>query len=146
MKSKRVLFLFIIGIIAVMFVSCNQNKNNVAESSINKHGENNIRRWTVRKDMDSLLIIYTPQFKSIDLVCDTMPSTNDTNVIFCAEAAYTAEILKKFKHSNIMGDHVSKGKRYKGSPCKRNTGAFVFYNKTYKFLYKRYSNELDSAA
>lgn len=92
------------------------------------------------------LIIYTPYYSSIDLVCGTMPSQSDKNVIFCAEAAFTGELLKEFKHSNVLGDHVSDGKRYKGTGCKRNTGAFIYYDGKWKFLYKEYSKDLDVSA
>lgn len=115
-----------------------------------------LRGWTARSDSDSLLVIYTPNYQRIDLACDSMPSQKDSSVIFCAEAAFTSALAKDFKHSYICGDHVSSGKRYKGSPCRRNSGAFVYYNDKYKFLYnynakpkiryKSYSNELDSAA
>ena len=94
----------------------------------------------------SNLIIYTPDYSSVDLVCGTMPNQSDKNVIFCAEAAFTGELLKDFKHSNILGDHVSGGMRYKGTGCKRNTGAFVYYGGKWKFLYKDYSKDLDVAA
>lgn len=92
------------------------------------------------------VIIYTPYYSSVDLICGTMPSQSDKNVIFCAEAAFTGELLKEFKHSNILGDHVSGGKRYKGTGCKRNTGAFVYYDGKWKFLYNDYSKDLDVAA
>lgn len=93
-----------------------------------------------------LLIIYTPDYSSVDLVCGTMPSQTNKKVIFCAEAAFTKEELGKFKHSNICGDHVSGGVRYKGTPCEQNTGAFVFYKGKWNFLYKNYSKALDVAA
>lgn len=92
------------------------------------------------------LIIYTPDYSSIDLVCGIMPSQSDKNVIFCAEAAFTGELLKEFKHSNILGDHLSGGLRYKGTGCKRNTGAFIYYGGKWKFLYKDYSKDFDVAA
>lgn len=92
------------------------------------------------------LVIYTPHYTDIDLVCGAMPSQAEENVIFCAEAAFTGELLKEFKHSNILGDHVSDGTRYKGTGCKRNTGAFVYYNGEWKFRYRGYSRYLDVAA
>lgn len=146
MVNDKVAKVFFTGLMIVMFASCNHNKKeaNVSSADIQRT-VNHISGWTVKADTDSL-IIYTPHFKNIDLVCGTMPSENDSNVIFCAEAAYTGEILDVFKHSNILGDHVSKGKRYRGTPCKRNTGAFVYYNHTYKFVYKQCSAELDRAA
>lgn len=100
--------------------------------------------YTKCEEKDNL-IIYTPDYSSVDLVCGTMPGKSDKNVIFCAEAAFTGELLKEFKHSNILGDHVSAGTRYKGTGCKRNTGAFVYYGGKWKFLYKSYSKDLDVA-
>ena len=92
------------------------------------------------------LIIYTSDYSTVDLVCGTMPSQQDKNVIFCAEAAFTGELLKEFNHSNILWYHVSGGIRYKRTGCKRNTGAFVYYGGKWKFLYKYYSKYLDVAA
>lgn len=60
------------------------------------------------------LKVYYPQYSRIDHICDTMPSTEDTDVIFVAEAAFTAELLDSFKHTNIIGPHVSSGHYYKG--------------------------------
>lgn len=92
------------------------------------------------------LRIYYPQYSSIDLTCGVMPSKDDSDVIFVAAAAFTMEKLNTFKHTNIAGDHVTKGKREHGSANTANTGAFVFYNGKGKFLYQDYSSELDSAA
>ena len=92
------------------------------------------------------LRIYYPHYSTIDLVCGEMPSKDDQNILMFAEAAFTGELLDEFVHSNIAGDHVSKGKREKGYRCKRNTGAFVFYDNTPKFLYKDYSDEFNLAA
>ena len=93
------------------------------------------------------LIAYYPQFSRIDLVCGKMPSQQDTSVIFCAEAAFTHEILDEFAHSNIDGDHVSAGKRYKGAKCKDNRGAFAWFgDTTWEFINGEYSELLDSVA
>ena len=93
-----------------------------------------LQHYTTKEAKDNL-IIYYPDYTSIDLVCGTMPSVKDKRVIFCAEAAFTGELLKEFKHSNILGDHVSGGVRYKGSGCKRNTGAFIYYDQHWQFLH-----------
>lgn len=66
-------------------------------------------------------------------------------IIFCCAAAYTGVDKVIHKHTNIAGDHVSRGTRFKGYSCKRNVGAFVFYNKKWKFLYNKYTHEFDSA-
>ncbi len=97
---------------------------------------------TVQND----LIIYTPHYSKVDLVCGKMPSKSDSRVIYCAEAAFTGQLLNTFKHENIAGNHVCSGKKYKGYSCRQNTGAFVYYNGKFKFLYKEYAAELDRAA
>ena len=97
--------------------------------------------------LDTLgLRIYYPQYSKIDLVCGNMPSKDDKTVLMVAEAAFTGDLLDEFNHSNIAGDHVSGGSRYRGYSCKRNTGAFVFYNDIPKFVYQNYSADLDKAA
>ena len=92
------------------------------------------------------LRIYYPNYSKMDLACGDMPSKDDETVLMIAEAAFTGQLLDEFSHFNIAGDHVSHGKRYKGYKCKRNNGAFVYYNDTPKFLYQVYSKELDEAA
>jgi len=93
------------------------------------------------------LRIYYPQFSRIDLVCETMPSQRDTAVIMCAEAAFTHELLDEFAHSNIDGDHVSGGKRYKGAKCYDNSGAFAWFgDSVWEFVHGDYSELLDSVA
>ena len=98
-----------------------------------------------RVDTLGMIILY-PNYSRVDLVCGTMPSKLDSSVILMVAGAYTGELLEEFKHQNIAGDHVSSGKRYKGYKCERNTGAFVFYNGKWEFLYKNYSYALDEAA
>jgi vancomycin permeability regulator SanA len=92
------------------------------------------------------LRIYYPHYSKIDLVCGSMPSKSDSTIIMFAEAAFTGELLDEFKHSNIAGDHVTGGKRERGYKCKRNTGAFVYYNGAEKFCYPYQSANLDFAA
>ena len=92
------------------------------------------------------LVIYYPQYSNIDLACGQMPQKTDNDVLFCCEAAFTGELLKEFKHSNIAGHHVSGGTFYKGYKCRPNTGCFVFYNNQWKFLLHNYGDELRKAA
>ena len=93
------------------------------------------------------LRVYYPQFSRIDLVCGKMPSKTERDVIFCAEAAFTHELLDEFAHSNIDGDHVSGGKLYKGAKCYDNTGAFAWFaDTTWEFVHGEYGELLDSVA
>ncbi len=83
------------------------------------------------------LFIFFPHFSSIDLVCKTMPKPEtDSDVVFCCEAAFTGELMLDFKHSNIADPHVSGGQWYKGYTCKANTGAFMWYNSSWRFAKK----------
>ena len=133
---------FILALAALLLCCCaNKDKmDNVSDTA---------QAPTVMVDDTTVtgLIAYYPQFSRIDLVCGTMPTQQDTNVIFCAEAAFTHEILDEFAHSNIDGDHVSAGKRYKGAKCEDNSGAFAWFgDTTWEFINGEYSELLDSVA
>lgn len=93
------------------------------------------------------LKIYYPQYTNIDLVCGEMPNPKENRVLFCCEAAFTGELLKEFKHSNIAGHHVSSGEYFKGYSSRANTGCFAFYNdtKTWDFCMNDYAKVLKSA-
>ena len=148
---KRLYFLRLISVFFILcgVCSCNTAKKTDDETIELSLNEENTTVFTESpvKIVDTLgLRIYFPNYTSIDLVCGEMPSKNDTSVILFAEAAFTGELLDEFKHSNIAGDHVAGGKREKGFKCKRNTGAFLFYNNSPKFLYKNYSSGFDEAA
>lgn len=98
-----------------------------------------------RVDTLGMMILY-PNYSRVDLVCGTMPTKQDSSVILMIAGAYTGKELDTFHHSNIEGDHVSGGERYHGDSCECNTGAFVYYNNKWEFLYKNYSYALDEAA
>ena len=93
------------------------------------------------------LTLFYPKYGRIDFVTSSMPpSMTDTNIIMAFAGAYFGDYLDTFAHSNTAGDHVSGGVRYCGYRCKNNTGAFVYYNGRFRFLYKNYTADLDSAA
>ena len=127
----------------ILLFSC--NACNDEEQSAKDKANKEEPVFVQRKDTLGLIVLY-PQYSSIDLVCGTIPEKSDSSVILFAEAAYTGELLNEFKHSNVAGDHVSQGVRHKGFKCKRNTGAFVYYNGKWKFCHKEYSQEMDKAA
>lgn len=131
--------------IAVGLSGCNYNKKVDLVDSDTSITNYSIKTYNYVKIDNGLKFIF-PDFSKVDLECGDMPSINENSVILVAEAAYTGECLNEFKHTNIAGDHVSGGKRYSGYRCSRNTGAFVYYNDRWKFCYKNYSHELDSAA
>lgn len=79
----------------------------------------------IRVDTTVNLLVFRPKYRHIDLVCGTMPSQNDTTIIFCAAAAFTGKLLNEFKHSNNVGPHVSNGVHYNGAGSNSNYGLFV---------------------
>lgn len=90
-----------------------------------KTGEERGNANYVRVDTTDHLLIYHPTYRHVDLVCGEMPSPEEPNVIFCAEAAFTGKLLDEFDHMNIMGPHVSGGVRYSGYDYDQNYGLFA---------------------
>lgn len=82
------------------------------------------------------LNVYYPAYSKIDLVCGEMPKKEQKDVEFCCEAAFTGELLKEFKHSNIADNHICNGVMIKGYRCKANTGGFVWGKGKWKFMQK----------
>lgn len=101
---------------------------------------------TIAIDSTAEVIAYYPSFTRIDLVCGTMPTQSETDVVLCCEAAFTSQLLDEFAHTNIDGDHVSAGKRYAGAACKDNSGAFTWADGKWLFVMGDYSAALDEAA
>ena len=105
----------------------------------------------VKVEKTSELIIFKPEFESIDLTFGNESPKNDKAVIACFGAAFTGKRLNEFTHDNIASDHAGGGKVYKGYECPRNTGAFVFEQGKWIFFYgdsmeKEYAAQLEAVA
>ena len=137
MKIKRML---LIACTLINLVACGGNG-----SQTDSDGLQDSVCLVERVDTCSLILLF-PQYSKVDLVCESMPSVENDSVLLCAEACFTGQCLKEFNHFNIAGDHVSDGKRYHGYKCKRNTGAFIYYDGVWKFLYGDYDAAMDTAA
>lgn len=129
---------------ALVYMVSHDLNNNDRKASVGDVTEQPTALVVVDSTAD--VVAYYPQFSRIDLVCDTMPNQGDAMVIFCAEAAFTHELLEAFAHSNIDGDHVSGGSRYAGAQCKDNSGAFISWGNHWEFIQGDYSAALDQAA
>lgn len=128
-----------------LMTSCRPNPQVSSRPEADSLAVSEQRDFVERVDTNGLMILF-PSYSRIDLRCGDIPKTTEKDIILFAEAAYTgAPLEKEFEHSKIAGDHVSHGTRYKGYKCKRNTGAFVFYGGNWKFCYKNYNAEIDSA-
>lgn len=94
------------------------------------------------------LIRLKPDMKHLkmEMVCGQIPSAENDSIVLAFAGAFTGTDFFK-GHSNVAGDHVVGGKRYKGYRCKRNTGAFTWSATSgSQFFYKDYSPALDRAA
>ncbi len=123
---KRQYILWILLVVMTMFVAkdvCAQSKD------------------CVEVETTAQLKIIKPQFSAVDLVFGDDSPKDDKSVIACFGAAFTGERLLKFSHNNIAGPHAGGGKKYKGYSCPRNTGAFVYSNGSWEFLYGGYKNK-----
>lgn len=141
--------IIVFSVFLVGIIGCECNRSQLKTQEIQEVCPQDTMITAVEVDSSQEgLTIYYPHMGGVSLVTKEMPDTSTINVIFCCAAAYTGERSNEFRHSNIAGDHVSDGmgKRYRGYRCPRNTGAFVYYKEKWKFLYKDYSAELDSAA
>ena len=137
-------------ITAFAVVACSNGKDSSASvenvDSLQDSIETNDGKY-VKVDTFKNLIIYYPQYSTIDLACGEMPSKEHSTVIFCAAAAFTGSYLDNFKHTNVAGGHVSGGKYFSGYECHANTGCFAFYgDKTWEFVEGDTTQALKKAA
>ncbi len=89
------------------------------------------------------LTVYYPLFTRIDLVTGTMPDKSEKNVIFCCAGSFTGKRLNEFKHSNIAGDHVSRGEFFSGYKCGPYNGVFTWSKKSaWHFYNYSYNNAI----
>ena len=83
----------------------------------------------VRVERHDSVTVYYPDFTRIDLATGTMPPKSDGDIIFVCAAAFTGELMKEFRHSNIAGHHVSGGEFHQGFKCGPNNGVFTWSGK-----------------
>lgn len=143
LMNMRILSVFCLAALLLM-TSC---KPVAKESDEDKEKDSVVNTPLVTRIDTNGVFILIPSYSRVELRCGDMPVKSEKEVVLFAGAAFTgAPLEKEFRHEKIAGDHVSNGIRYKGYKCKRNTGAFVYYAGRWKFCYKDYSAELDSAA
>lgn len=70
-----------------------------------------------------------PNMSYITMADSVIPSQVDSTIALCVEAAFTGELLKEFKTTNIGGDYVIDGIFHKGYKCRANTG-FLYADKS----------------
>lgn len=112
-------------------------------SAIDKGVPDNLSATASSYQADSLLAMFdicvdsipfiklqmNPQKAYISMADSVIPSEKDSTIALCVEAAFTGELLKDFKTTNIGGDYVIDGTFHKGYKCKANTG-FLYADKS----------------
>lgn len=158
MKSK-----VIIGIImATAFAAgCGNSKTDSADSatvvSDSTVAENEIKINGIEPLVEivdtCMLRMYYPKYSHIDLVCGNMPKKDNDSIIIVCAAAYTAKYLDHFDHENIIGNHVSGSKLYKGAnDAKKSSGkasyrgAFSYYGGEPHFAYDNWNDDFRQAS
>ena len=69
-----------------------------------------------------LILKMNPKCGYVAMADSVIPDINDSTIAMCVEAAFTGELLKDFKSTNVAGNYVVNGKLKKGYKCKVNTG------------------------
>lgn len=126
------------GVLLVILAGCAGGGSNSANPNIEQYG--------VRVDTTNQLMIYHPTYRHVDLVCAVMPSMEDSDVIFCAEAAFTGRLLDEFDHTNIMGPHICGGIEYVGYDYDQNYGLFAATDSIWQFASLPNNALIDSTA
>lgn len=154
-------FKVIIGIImaAVTVSACGNNSTMASDSGQNdpahvESGKISVENVTEIESNGPLvdivdtcmLRIYYPKYSRIDLVCGEIPKKDNDSVILVCAAAYTVKCFDHFNHENIIGNHVSQGKLYKGASSKSYKGAFSFYDGEPHFAYDNWNKDFHQAS
>lgn len=70
-----------------------------------------------------------PSTAYITMADSIIPAETDSTIALCVEAAFTGELLREFKSSNVAGDYVIDGNFHRGYKCTANTG-FLYADKS----------------
>ncbi|MCM1290809.1 MAG: hypothetical protein NC201_07640 [Prevotella sp.] len=69
-----------------------------------------------------IILKMNPQSAYIAMADSVIPSIDDKSIALCVEAAFTGELLREFKTTNVGGNYVIEGVFRKGYKCRANTG------------------------
>ncbi len=150
MKASKIIWILLV--ILLNFISCNRVQSTSKVVSTEK--TNHTLSVNAIKEVDNItieknngLIFYFPKYNTIEYAFGEMPTPMDSSILFCCSAAFTGEFLEEFKHSNVAGNHISKGVVYRGFTCGKNSGYFEWRNdNTWSFyLGKRPKDNLGNA-
>lgn len=94
-----------------------------------------------KDDMPFIVLKMNNEAAYISMADSVMPSETDSTIGLCVEAAFTGELLKEFKTTNIGGDYVIDGVFHKGYKCRANTGFLYADKKIYTISSSEHCDE-----
>ena len=131
MKALLPIFL-IVGML--IHASCTQNNVSAKKTTESAETTERVSDTLIFKSeamIDSVPFIIlksNPLTIKVEMADSIIPDINDSGIALCVEAAFTGELLKEFKTTNVAGDYIVNGKFRKGYKCKVNTGFLATVN------------------
>lgn len=128
----------IIGLLAVTLTACgtpNPQTQSFSSEDDAKNVESNVNDTMISVSnpyIDSIPFIklqMNPETAYITMADSIIPEITDSTIALCVEAAFTGELLKEFKTTNVAGDYIIDGVFHRGYKCKANTG-FLYADKS----------------
>lgn len=80
------------------------------------------------------IIVYYPQYKTIDFCVEGYPSKKDSTIVFCCGASFTGRRKFTRDFNNVAGPYVTKDGYHSGYDYDYNTCAFVYCNNRWRFV------------
>lgn len=126
---------FIAGFLALVLAGCGSSSGGDENAGQSEAGGAAVTADTMLYvsdiTVDSVPFIklqMNPEAAYVTVADSVIPSESDTKIALCVEAAFTGELLKEFKTTNVAGDYVIDGRFRKGYKCRANTG-FLYADK-----------------
>ena len=120
--------IWMLGALALIITGCSSSVKS-AETSAVPSGQMEQKADTMlfvgHKTVDAvpyLILRMNPEEAYVSMADSVIPSESDSEIALCVEAAFTGELSKTFKSTNIGGDYVIEGTFRKGYKCRANSG------------------------
>lgn len=123
-KNKRN-WLAVVFMIGLVLASCSRTDGGAGTRATDSPNAFDTVVWRTQVKVDSLsFIVFKMNGKAayVTMADSVMPEERDSAVALCVEGAFTGNLLKEFKTTNIAGDYVIDGVFHRGYKCRANTG------------------------
>lgn len=132
---KHLLFI-IVGVVALLGCSGNLQRGAGEDSApdsvkvvetveVSSKESSDTALFVSRNTVNGVLFIILKMNSDVAYVTmadSVIPNREDPSIFLCVEAAFTGELLKQFKSTNVVGNYVIDGNKKHGYNCRANTG------------------------